>query len=662
MRQCSMSPADINFRLALTNMRYRQCTDADVAFIRSLIVKSDSGRSILNSWDFRHVSIITGLNSHRDAINSAGCIKYAQDYGEKLSTFYSVDSVGEGDDVDTGRRKKGRKRWITGISNSLRQLLWDLPHYDSSNVPGTLHLCKGMPVIIKKNLATECGVTNGGEGVVIDWIAHNISEDKQTLDVVFVQLTNGSLNVQIEGLPPNVVPVCAEEDTVKCTLPDDSHMSIKRKQVYILPNFSMTDYASQGKTRRVNVVDLHNLHTHLAYYTALSRGAFAALTLILQGFAPSKVQGGITGDLMSEFRDIEILDDMTRMEHEGTLPATVTSDLRYTRISQFLRTQPLSYNPPLAHEAILWSPNYTQSLISRVSTSLPDIVDTDINISHKRPRKRPLSDANNSGTSNKRPRLVVTPNRDIDFVRGLRWDTNNWSCAYDSLLTVLYNASCSSNRNITQDLALANPLSAFVVAQFSQVRTGSVDFEISRDLLRSRLNAMHPLLFPYGQVGTSVHDLAGVLLNSTHHPWLACLSCSACGQTSPWSPNGFETLSLCAHRHLPCVQLRHVYVGRKFPAFTHIAGCLSHFNLDHTENFAVWRPIFGVETSFWCEILNVQKYKHSRLQITGCDWDLVGLVYHGGFHFVSRYLDDRGHVWFHDGMSNGGSCLLEGPL
>jgi len=85
-------------------------------------------------------------------------------------------------------------------------------------------------------------------------------------------------------LPENVVPLTCSSTTVKASLPNDDTILISRIQVEVLVNFAMTDFASQGKTRIKNPVDLNNLRTHQAYYTALSRSSSAKGTIILQGF------------------------------------------------------------------------------------------------------------------------------------------------------------------------------------------------------------------------------------------------------------------------------------------------------------------------------------------------------------------------------------------
>ncbi|KZV94290.1 hypothetical protein EXIGLDRAFT_574704, partial [Exidia glandulosa HHB12029] len=339
MRQTAANSEDDKFRSALINMRHRNCTTADIQFLRGMVAPSGAQDSILADPRFRHISIITGLNAERDAINDKGCEKFARDTGQILEAFHSVDSIGDGDDDWYTPRRSGTKRWVTDLKDSTKDLLWGLTHHASDNVPGVLRLCRGMPVIIKKNHATECGVTNGGEGTAVDWISHQDADGNNVLDVLFVKLSNNKYTVQVEGLPPNVVPVCAETDTIRCRLPTDARLSIKRSQVRVLPNFAMTDYASQGKTREYNVADLHNLRSHQAYYTALSRSSTASNTVILQGFSLRHLQGGLSPALLSEFRDLELLDDMTRLEYEGHLHPTVTSHLRFPRIAQFLSTR-----------------------------------------------------------------------------------------------------------------------------------------------------------------------------------------------------------------------------------------------------------------------------------------------------------------------------------
>jgi hypothetical protein len=78
----------------------------------------------------------------------------------------------------------------------------------------------------------------------------------------------------------------------------------------------MTDYASQGKMRAYNVVDLGYSQDHQSYYTALSRSSSTAGTVLIQNFAEHKITGGISGWLRQEFHELNVLDVVTRLRYE----------------------------------------------------------------------------------------------------------------------------------------------------------------------------------------------------------------------------------------------------------------------------------------------------------------------------------------------------------
>ena len=86
-------------------------------------------------------------------------------------------------------------------------------------------------------------------------------------------------------------------------MPNGKVLSISRDQVPLVPNFAMTDYNSQGRTRANNVVDLNNCRNYQSIYTCLSRGSTYEGTAIIQGFDDSKVRCGVTGWLRQEFRE-----------------------------------------------------------------------------------------------------------------------------------------------------------------------------------------------------------------------------------------------------------------------------------------------------------------------------------------------------------------------
>jgi hypothetical protein len=41
---------------------------------------------------------------------------------------------------------------------------------------------------------------------------------------------------------------------------------------------------------------------------------------------------------------------------------------------------------------------------------------------------------------------------------------------------------------------------------------------------------------------------------------------------------------------------------------------------------------------------------------------LNNLVYYGGYHFTCQIIDESGNIWFHDGMTTGGTSIKEGKF
>ncbi|KAF9534448.1 hypothetical protein CPB83DRAFT_723868, partial [Crepidotus variabilis] len=204
------------------------------------------------------------------------------------------------------------------------------------------------------NYATELCMTHGQEGHIVGWQSKIGLRKQQILDTLFVELKDPPHTVQVDGLPDNVVPVYPTTNTVQIMLPSGTKYYIQRKQVEVLVNFAMTDFASQGKTRPDNSTDLHNLSSHQAYYTALSRSATAAGTLILQGFDPRKITSGCSGSLRQEFRELELLDAVTELRYQEKLPKEVVGETRNELLQSFREWKGEHYVPKVVHKAIRW--------------------------------------------------------------------------------------------------------------------------------------------------------------------------------------------------------------------------------------------------------------------------------------------------------------------
>jgi hypothetical protein len=218
----------------------------------------------LSQKAFRNVSIITAFNAQKDRINQLGCERFAAENNQGLTSFYSIDRWKNPEESRKNKGSKGPKKKLADpvrksnvFSPLLQKTLWEQPHASSNkHVPGKLTLCIGMPVMLRNNDATECCITKGAEATVVSWQSVEGPEKQTMLDILFVKLTNPPKTVNIYGLPENVVPITRHVTATMCLLPNDDEISLTRDQVLVLPNFGMTDYASQGRTRPKNPVDL----------------------------------------------------------------------------------------------------------------------------------------------------------------------------------------------------------------------------------------------------------------------------------------------------------------------------------------------------------------------------------------------------------------------
>ena len=108
-----------------------------------------------------------------------------------------------------------------------------------------------------------------------------------------------------------------------------------------------------------------NCCSHQSYYMALSRSATADRTLLLpeytdprrSAFDARKIQGRCSGHLRQEFRELELLDYVTLLLYEGTLPPLIFGDRRYDLLTRFQAHVGNMFIPPNVEQAIVWGPH-----------------------------------------------------------------------------------------------------------------------------------------------------------------------------------------------------------------------------------------------------------------------------------------------------------------
>ena len=423
--------------------------------------------------------------------------------------------------------------------------------------------------MIRNNDATELCITKGQEGICVGWDAIEGPHGKLVLQTVYIELTNPPQSVQFQGLPPNVVPIPRTTTDVTCRLPNDTEITIQREQVVILPNFAMTDYSSQGKTRPNNVVDPGRCKNHQSYYTALSRSSSAVGTLLVQPFSDKKITGGISGYLRQEFRELEILNTITIKAYEGRLPDSVKGRLRNVLISTYQKCTEYKHERDLGwHPALQWRPHETQ-----VQTENEDgFWSEELNAAMAIYKFEKKNNTNGKKGSTKMHAVVeseptVSPSEKVKGKKaeivhqpkmkkfksssdpitdkeplGLKWDSENFSCGYDSFFTIIYNIWRDNMTCISQDLSGYSDLMNILCKKFEKVNQKVLTFEDAHDHIRMFLHRSNAQIFPMGKKGMMVSSLIQKLMGDTTFGSISNI-CDACGSVHSVGLGGFHILN-----------------------------------------------------------------------------------------------------------------------
>lgn len=103
-------------------------------------------------------------------------------------------------------------------------------------------------------------------------------------------------------------------------------------------------------------------------------------------------------------------------------------------------------------------------------------------------------------SSNTRARITLVP-RAPEAPKGLRWDSVDFSCAYDSSLTILYNTWVEAPAISWSDYI--NIHLGYWIEVFEQTKS----FEAVRNAIRSLMNRLNASDFPTGPTMTGAHDV-----------------------------------------------------------------------------------------------------------------------------------------------------------
>ncbi|KAJ7715769.1 hypothetical protein B0H16DRAFT_1339552 [Mycena metata] len=676
MRQVDDGVDDDRLRTALANMRYAACTKEDVAFLQTRVAGLRSTDPRLDSALFRNVAIITALNSQKDVINRLGARRFAQDMNRELVSFYSIDKL-SARAVDKSRWKRCEQSKASRISDRLQQRLWDAPpSSNSEHLPGKLELCLGMPMLLRSNDATELCMTKGQEASVVGWDETIGPAGQRVLETLFVHLDNlpSERTIEIPGLPPNVVPLVRTSSVITVLLEDDTLLSVVREQVTTLLNFSITDYTAQGKSRPKNPVDLTNCRDHKAYYVALSRATTAAGTIILQDFTPEKITCGMPGYLRQELRELELLDEITRLQYAGTLPRSVTGLYRRQLLRSYIRWKGNTADPVHFHPSM--QSTDSERDVKQLDRSFDDYAEWGTNVSKARKHSRKDYEVEESARKKRKNDYTVGPDRLSEMIRspevrpvGFVWDGVDYSCGYDATLTILTNIWRENPHRWSQTFSAMGPLMQHFALMVQKAADGLITLEVARNTLRHKMHLLQPADFPYGQLGTTIDRIITILVpvNKTHA--VGRHSCRVCGylnheELALLNPYVFAIPSNRQLRNYPTGIPMDIWLN------DHLVSSVAHCPACAGQSVRTRMTVqYTIDTLPELFIVSIDKDGLKFSQTLSFDVGgvmsvlrLRGVVYGGGTHFTARYVSQSGVVWFNDGIATARDCVEEGKL
>ena len=535
-------------------------------------------------------------------------------------------------------------------------------------------------------------MTRGQEGFVYGWQSKTGLRGQRTLDTLFVELKNPPTDVQIDGLPKNVVPVYATTNNLLVTLPNDERYYISRTQVEVLVNFAMTDFGSQGQTRLFNAAHLNYLSSHQAYYTALSRSSTASGTLILQGFDARIIMGGCSGALRQEFRELELLDEITLCRYMGKLQDTVYGPTRNVLIAAFRKCKGTQYVPMRVHSAIRWSKRdpllesdvydlsnlNIKSTIPTIDPSAVPILNQQHAANTKKRRRSSNGTVKVTKTHPSTPAASASgrPIKKIKHLEnnhsesaplaahncthhvyyppiGMVWSEN--SCAYDSVFTILFNIWCRDmDKWGTIFTRLGNEFCILLVNEFSKYVRKEISLEAARDTVRKELHKISERM-RFGCY-TSIDDVCEAIF-TTH---------DAIYRTYYQCPDNHQRLYSQSHS---------IYLSRGRSQFKSTAEWMQTNSQQGTNRCETCDKPVNINVSFIVPPpLVILEFSNSEIDIDESfeithlgqphKYNLAGVVYYkdADQHFVSNIVTPDKQLWSYDGMSNGGQMSCLGPL
>ncbi|TRM55966.1 hypothetical protein BD626DRAFT_414859 [Schizophyllum amplum] len=268
------------------------------------------------------------------------------------------------------------------------------------------------------------------------------------------------------------------------------------------------------------------MDNHQACYVALSRGRTSDGTLIIRNVNAKHIQGGCSGALRQEFRELEILDEITYLRYWDLLPEEVNGSRRKDLISAYRKWKGPMYFPPRMPEGLAWTndvpkfdvmgkcltPDVWLDIVvasldwkvihernGRGDLAVPDFEDDFVNVSEL--KSRAALKRKGAAAEGERPAKRSRNEPKPVLEAGSQWENN--SCAYDCIAS-LFGWIAAENPAYwlaaysLQKANILNHLTAAMRGMLPGDNTTASQISELRNILRSRLASRFPQEFVPG--------------------------------------------------------------------------------------------------------------------------------------------------------------------
>lgn len=251
--------------------------------------------------------------------------------------------------------------------------------------------------------------------------------------------------------------------------------------------------------------------------------------------------------------------------------------------------------------------------------------------------------------------------------KGFKWNADTYSCAYDSVFSVLLgihheHRQLWHNRITHQNIYLHE--FSWILAD---VLLNAKPLEDVHDAVRRMLHQADPDTFPVtGHDGTDLYAVCREIFAHEGNIISEHTQCHRCNYiihtemtrmhlftcTPDLWQNAFKSNG--PHANCTLIQWLKVLLYQKYEGrcTTCRAKLVCKMDIVSAPNFLVFNVYKGQ--------VKLQK-KIAIVTVEGQtkEYRLCGLVYFGGFHFTCRIIASNGKIWYHDGQETEGSCILE---